>query len=280
MKIKPVIADSLGARSMATFVELEKFNIFIDPGVSLAPKRYGLEPHKKEIEVLNKSWNEIVKLMKKVKIAIITHYHYDHYNPEAPEIFKDKILLLKDPEKENLSQKRRGSKFIKEVKEYAKEIIIADGQEFKFENVKIKFSEPVFHGTNKKLGYVIEVFIKEGKDSFLFTSDVEGPSVEEQVEFILKNKAKIIYVDGPLSYMLGYRYSYEALEKSNENLIRICKKVKPDKIIIDHHLLRDLKWEERIKKAIEECKNIICAATFLNKKINMLEALRKELYAS
>ncbi len=41
MNITPIAADSLGTRSMATFVETGDCGIFIDPAVSLAPRRYG-----------------------------------------------------------------------------------------------------------------------------------------------------------------------------------------------------------------------------------------------
>ena len=45
MKIKPVASDSMGTRSMATYVETKDVKIFIDPGVALGPSRYGLPPH-------------------------------------------------------------------------------------------------------------------------------------------------------------------------------------------------------------------------------------------
>jgi len=52
MRIVPLSFDSLGARSMATYVETRDVKIFIDPGVSLAPSRYGLPPHEVEINVM------------------------------------------------------------------------------------------------------------------------------------------------------------------------------------------------------------------------------------
>jgi len=39
MKIVPVASESLGVRSMATFVEIGKLKVFIDPGAALGPKR-------------------------------------------------------------------------------------------------------------------------------------------------------------------------------------------------------------------------------------------------
>ena len=53
MKILPLAADSLGTRSMATFVETGDVNILIDPAVSLGPKRYSLPPHPLEYEKMD-----------------------------------------------------------------------------------------------------------------------------------------------------------------------------------------------------------------------------------
>ena len=44
MKIVPLAADSLGVRSMATYVEAGRTGLLIDPGATLAPSRYGLPP--------------------------------------------------------------------------------------------------------------------------------------------------------------------------------------------------------------------------------------------
>ena len=44
-RIVPLAFDSFGVRSMATFVETDDLKVLIDPGVALAPVRYGLEPH-------------------------------------------------------------------------------------------------------------------------------------------------------------------------------------------------------------------------------------------
>jgi predicted metallo-beta-lactamase superfamily hydrolase len=54
MKIIPIASDSLGVRSMATYVETKDCKILIDPSAALGPKRYGLPPSIIEIEALKK----------------------------------------------------------------------------------------------------------------------------------------------------------------------------------------------------------------------------------
>ena len=283
MKIIPIAFDSLGVRSMATYVKTKNLKLFIDPGVSLAPIRYGLEPHPIELKRQDEHWKEIVKLAKKSEVLIITHYHYDHHNPwEHLEIYKNKTVLIKHPtEKINLSQKVRAAFFLGQIKDLPKQLEYADGKEFKFGKTRVRLSQPVFHGTNPRLGYVIEVLIDDGKNKFIHTSDVEGPSQKDQTDFILKNKPNLVFLDGPLSYMM-YRFGVKAMKNSVENMIKIVKTCPLDALIVDHHFLRDLKWKERISKVFkvtdEKKIKLETAAEFAGKDIEMLEAHRKELH--
>lgn len=281
MKIIPLASDSLGTRSMATYVETSNIRILIDPGVSLAPSRYGLPPHPIEVQRMNEHWSGIKKFAKKAEVLIVTHYHYDHHDPNEPALYKDKFALLKHPtEKINRSQEERAKFFLEQLEGIPERIEYCDGREFSFGGTKIKFSQPVFHGTNNKLGYVVEVSVSGENSKFVFTSDVEGPSVDEQVSFILEEKPDIIYMDGPLSYMLGYRYSQASLDASINNIIKILRETPVEKFVIDHHFLRDIKWKERIKPAFDasDKAQIMTAAEFLGEKNDLLEARRRELY--
>ncbi|MFH1328557.1 MAG: hypothetical protein ABIH76_06945 [Candidatus Bathyarchaeota archaeon] len=286
MKITPIAFDSLGTRSMATFVETEDVKIIIDPSVALGPIRYGLAPHQLELDKLKEHWNKIVKFAKKSDVLVITHYHYDHHNPdEELAIYKNKTVLVKHPkEKINLSQRTRSAYFLDKIKDLPEKVNYCDGEKFAFGETEINFSQPVFHGTNPKLGYVTEVLVKDKEYRFIHTSDVEGPSQIDQAQFILKNKPNLLILDGPLSYMLGYRYSFESLAASVENMVRIIETCPLEAFLVDHHFLRDLKWKERIKKVFEVAGkrkiNVQTAAEFIGKPIEMLEARRKELYES
>jgi hypothetical protein len=273
MKIIPLAFDSLGTRSMATLVETD-IRILIDPSAALGPSRYGLAPHKLEWQRLEEHLETIEKYAKKTDILIVTHYHYDHHNPDMPEIFSGKIAIVKHPkEKINLSQKQRAKYFLDLIQ--PEKLLIADGNEFVFGNTRIKFSKPVFHGTNPKLGYVVQVCIEYEKEKFLFSSDIEGPAISEQAEFILREKPNVVFIDGPMTYMLGYRYSFENFNKAISNLKKIAKIV--EVLVLDHHLLRDLEWREKIKE-VEKIKHVMSAAEFAGKKEELLEARRKELY--
>ncbi|MEM2174594.1 MAG: hypothetical protein QXI58_03095 [Candidatus Micrarchaeia archaeon] len=283
MKIIPLAFDSFSTRSMATFVETKGCNITIDPGISIAPSRYSLPPHPIELIKLNEDWKKIKKYVKKSEILILTHYHYDHHVPDEPEIWEGKVALIKHPtEKINLSQKQRAAYFIPLIKDKVKDLQYCDGKEFKFGGTKIVFSKPVFHGPAERLGYVTEVLIEEGKERFVFTSDVEGPPLKDQTDFIIESNPDSIILDGPLSYMM-YRYGASSMENSIKNMKKIINETKVKNFMIDHHFLRDINWKEKVKNIFDEAKEkgilFGSVASFMKEKEELLEARRKELYS-
>jgi len=262
--------------------------MIIDPGVELAPKRFNLPPHQIEINKKEELWLKIEKYLKKSDLVAITHYHYDHYNPLATDLLKEKTLFMKDYNIYiNKNQKNRADILLKNISRINKSekpsIIIADGKELDLEDIHICFSSPVFHGVNARLGYVIQVFVSDGEKGFLFTSDVEGPSTDEQVKFVIEKSPDILFVDGPMTYLLGRSYSYLALERSIENLENIMSDTNVKEIIIDHHFMRDLKYRDKIERLYDYSEDlgvkILSAAEFMREENNLLEARRKELYA-
>lgn len=283
LKVKPVAFDSFGVRSMATFVETDDLKVLIDPAAALGPKRYGLAPHPKELERLKELWTDLKKYAAKSDVLIVTHYHYDHHDPDEAEIFKDKTVYLKDPKKNiNKSQQTRASYFLKQLDGLPKSTEIGDGATFQHGSTAIKFSPPVFHGTSPRLGYVLEVSISFDGEKMVYTSDVEGPSVEEQAAFILQEDPDLLILDGPMTYMLGYRYSGESLTQSIENIKTIIRKTRVRDIILDHHFLRDLNHKNHLGDvydfAAENDVRVLNAAEFIGREADMLEARRKELY--
>ncbi|MEM0098585.1 MAG: MBL fold metallo-hydrolase [Thermoplasmata archaeon] len=270
MKFEFLCSDSQGVRSMALFIDTG-IKIIIDPSASLGPYRYGLRPTEIEYSKLLEYKKKIREYAKKSDVLIITHYHYDHYDPNE-NFYKNKRLFIKDPMNFiNRSQKIRAEYFTQIVKNYE----IADGKEFEIENTKIKFSNPFHHGNeNSRLGYVISVSVEKDL-KLLFTSDVEGPIVESVADYIISESPDLVVIDGPPTYFLGYRFSQMDLERTISNLKRIVKEI--DKVIIDHHLLRDLNYRERLNDVYKNG-NVFTYAEMNGEEINMLEAHRKDLY--
>lgn len=272
MRIIPLAFDSLGTRSMATYIETCDLKMVIDPAVSLAPIKSGLPPHPIELEREAIHWEIIKNYAKKADVLIITHYHYDHYNPSEPEVYRDKNTFVKHPTLNiNKSQQARATEFLDII--IPKELNYSDGREFQLGKTRIKFSHAVPHGNIDRLGYVTEVSITDGSDKLIHTSDIEGGNLDCQLDFILKEDPDVIIFDGPMTY---------PFQNIIPNIIRIIKETRVKDFIIDHHYVRKSKWRDKLKEpsntAAELNKRLICTAEFLGLEEDLLEANRKQLY--
>jgi len=212
MKITPIASDSLGVRSMATYIETKDCKIFIDPSAALGPKRYGLPPCQKELEALFNTKQRIAEIAEKCDILTISHYHYDHYDPNDV-FYKGKKVFVKDITKNiNKSQKQRGTDF-KEIAENICELDYCDDSKHQIGSTKIVFSPPFFHGPeNVRLGYVLMTTIDDGEKKILHSSDVQGPVTKNAKEYILDQKPDLLIVDGPPTIFLGWKFTITVKE--------------------------------------------------------------------
>jgi len=280
MKIVPLAFDSMGVRSTATFVETD-LKILIDPGVSFAPLRYGLPPTKLELKRVEELSEKVWEYAYQAEILTISHYHYDHYFPEA-DFYADRILLIKDPKKNiNRSQKGRGKEFLDWIKDTPKLMEFADGKNFKFRETEIIFSPPFYHGGGgSKLGYVLACLIKYKGKKMIHASDIQGPQVSVTTDWIIQQDPDILILSGFPTLLMGWRTSKFGLSQSNKNLVKILSQTRVKTIVLDHHLVRDLHYPNKIEEVIKEAKalkkKVITAAEFLGKKPEFLEARRKE----
>ncbi len=287
MKIIPIAFESLGVRSQATFIETSDLKILVDPAVSLAPRRYGLPPHKMEVEKLLELARSVNEYAREADVLVITHYHYDHHDPGfviPKDIYRGKKVFIKDPNSFiNPSQgKIRAPKFLNSIKGLPSSIQSADGKGFVLGHTKIKFSYPVPHGADERMGYVVQVAVSDGDETVMITSDIEGAPREMHMEFTQEVKPSTLIIDGPLSYMLGYALTEDQFDASMDNLEKIVKQGLTT-MIIDHHLVRDQRYREIIsslKLRVKEVNaNVMTAAEYLKEEENPLESRRKELFS-
>lgn len=278
MIVKPIASDSLGVRSMATYIKTDDCKILIDPSAALGPKRYRLEPHQKEHEMLFKIKQEISNIAEKCDILTISHYHYDHYDPN--EVFyKNKKVFAKDISKNiNKSQTQRGKKF-KENVESMCELIYSDDSSHNFGKTNISFSPAFFHGPEDvSLGYVVMTSIDDGLKKVLHASDVQGPITQSATEYIIEQKPDLLIMDGPPTIFKGWKISGKDIDNAAENLLKIIEETKCE-VILDHHLLRDIRYKENFPKPYElKGSKVKTFAEYLGNENNTLEAHRKELW--
>lgn len=293
MKVIPLAFESMGVRSMCTFVQTDQ-GILIDPGTSVAPKRFKLPPSKPEFEALKESRRKIQEYANKSSIITVSHYHHDHFTPfehnkflessskVASKIYNEKKLFLKNPEQNiNKNQATRAKKLLQNLKNIeVDEINYSDDQEFRLGDTTIKFSPALPHGgDNGPLGYIVGCSITFQGKKLLHASDVQGPMSNMVLEYILSEKPDKLILSGPPLYLLGYVLSSEDLKKAKSNLEKICQKV--PQVVVDHHLLRIKTGLDFIKEINESTdSNIIPASLILGKEPVLLESERKRLYKS
>ena len=255
IKVVPLAEESLGVRSMCVYVETPDTRILLDAGVSLASKRLGYPPHPLEYKALADSRERICRKADNVDVVTVSHYHYDHHQL-IQEWYDDKTVITKDPEEYiNKSQRERAKQFHHLIKDRAKDVLIADNNRFVFGETTLQFSEPLWHGKeNTTLGYIIMATIATRDDKILHSSDIMGPYNEGYTDLILREKPKLLILDGAPTYLLGYIQSYYNFCRCLLNLRRIITSKSIPKIILDHHCLRDYRYPELYHLAFQSAK--------------------------
>ncbi|MFW6111278.1 MAG: MBL fold metallo-hydrolase [Thermoproteota archaeon] len=297
IRVVPLAAESLGVRSMCTYVETPDVRVLLDAGVSLCPRRWGLPPHPDEFRAIISCRRRIQRFVEEAGVVTVSHYHFDHHTPSyedwlcnwtqetetSRQIYQDKMVLVKNPRDEiNYSQRRRGWVFQKTSGRLASKLEIADGQTFIYEGcTELRFSKPVFHGLeNSPLGWVLMTTIQYEEERFMFTSDIQGPMYSPTLDLIEKERPQVIMVGGPPLYLSGFRVKERDLRRGIENLARIVEIV--PHTILEHHILRDKDWRKKTHQVFEKAEQrghqILTAAEFLGKKNLLLEADRRQLY--
>ncbi len=286
MRVIPLSFDSFGIRSMATFIETKDVNILIDAAAALGPKRYGLKPTKEEFEALEISKEIIFEVGRLADILIVTHYHYDHHpypwDEKLYSIYENKIILVKDINKDiNQSGKKRGKIFEAKIKNKSK-LEYADGKSFEFGNTFISFSNPVWHGdVGSAVGKVLMVYIEENENSVLFGSDAQSLADIDALKFVIERNPKLLILDGYPTVFVGWKMSYESFLKAKKNLKDAIFNTDAKKIILDHHIVRDVDYKSKMEDVFEIAndlkKEIKTAAEFLELENFLLEAWRKEI---
>jgi len=294
IKVVPLAAESLGVRSMCTFVETPDVRVLLDAGVSLGPNRFGFPPHPREYEALAECRGKVAEGADKAEVVTISHYHFDHHTPSfidwcfnwssedtARQIYDGKLVLAKSyKDKVNFSQRRRGWVFTKTGGKHARKLEYADGKTFEFGQTKLKFSEPVFHGPeDSQLGWLLMTTIEHEGERFLFASDVQGPMYSPTLPMILEQKPQQVLIGGPPAY-LAELIGQGQVQIGMQNLEDLVKDVSTT--VLEHHLLRDEKWREFSQPIFDSAsKNghlAVTAAEFLKKEDNLLESRRKLLF--
>lgn len=294
IRVVPIGFESLGVRSMCTFIQTPDIRILIDAGVALGP-RFGKPPHPKEYEARQICRSRIREYASKSDIIIVSHCHNDHHTPnyadtiwlgssreESEAIYRNKIVIAKDTRNSvNFSQRRRGWMFLKFIEELGSKFQIGDGSTFEYGGTKIECSQPVPHGEDDtNLGWVIMTTVESGGERIMHTSDVQGPMSSQTLKMILSQSLSLIILGGPPTYLGGIKVNNDLIKKAILNASKIASTVPV--VLLEHHVLRSEGWREETKVVYEagsEVDHKICsAAEYLGASPHLLESMRPRLH--
>jgi len=281
---------------MCTYVETPDIRILLDAGTSLCPRRFGLPPHPKEFQAIQECRKRIAAFADKAEIVTVSHYHFDHHTPSfedwlcnwtqadetARQIYAQKTVLLKNPrEMINYSQRQRAWMFQRTGGKYARGIEVADRNSHVFGETRIKFSEPVSHGSEDTfLGWVLMTTVECQDEKLMFAPDVQGPISGKTSELIMAEKPQLLIVGGPPSYLVDFKVSEKEIQTGLDNLRKMVENV--PLTVLEHHLLRDENWRERARDVFEIAQKnrhkVLTAAELVGQQAQCLEAARKRLY--
>ena len=197
-------------------------------------------------------------------ITSLDEYEFEPEDKEFEDPL-DELPMLKEIDEGDYSDRREElhkkwrEKFIKRTemwneKKHIKEpsehdIYFADNRCFNDGDTKVRFSKPLFHGIEySKTGWIIAVVVEKADEKFLYTSDIQGPTIEDYAQWIIEENPDFLVMDGPATYLLGYMLNNFNLNRSIRNAGRIVEESDSETILYDHHLTREKDFREKTKK--------------------------------
>lgn len=199
-------------------------------------------------------------------LPIANSKDFGSYNNRRNELIKKGIKKF-----EKMTSIWRNYQQLPEIKSDDIKIIFPKGNTFNFNNTKIRFTQPLFHGIEfAVVGWVFATIVEYKKIKILHSSDISGPIIEDYAKMIMDEDPTYLFIDGPTTYLLGYILNKINLNRTIENMVKIVENINAEVIIYDHHLTREKKFRERTKKvwdtAKEYDKYIITAAEYTGEK--------------
>jgi len=277
VKIVPLAAESLGVRSMATYVEVGQTGILIDPGATLAPSRFNLPPSAEEWEALRRANDRISGYAARADLIFVSHYHEDHFRSD-PASYVGRTVLAKDPQRMITGlQAKRAADLWAALQPVAR-LESADGRRRRTLDLELRVSPPLPHGAEgTRLGFVVVLTVVDGPENerFVFASDVQGPLSTVAAAYLIQERPTLLYLSGPPSY-IERELGAALIERGIDHLLRVVDAT-GCRVIMDHHALRDTRFAERFAR-LWDTGSIVTAAGYLGLAEAPLESRRNRAW--
>lgn len=278
MNVVPLAADSLGVRSMATYVECGQTRILIDPGAVVAPTRFGLPPADEEWEALRRANDRISAYGTRAGLIFLSHYHEDHFRHDTG-LYQGRTVWAKDARRMiNPRQAQRAGELWKAIGGICR-LDSAEGRVMETPEARLCASPPLAHGAEGTgLGYVVALTVtdlREGK-RFVHASDVQGPLSAVAAAYLIRERPDLLYLSGAPAY-LESQLGPALIDQGMDQLLRVMDQT-GCRVILDHHALRAENYPDRFRR-LWQTGRVVTAAGFLGMDDAPLECRRRSLWA-
>ena len=254
--------------------------IVIDPGLALGELRYGLPPHPLQVALGRVARQHIIQALEGATDVVFSHFHGDHIplreaNPyqlaftQLTQRFGSLRAWSLNPDGQSHKSQARARDLMELLGPHFR---VAEG----LEDGPLQFSCAVPHGVGGlPFGNVMLTRIDLGGRIFVHASDIQLLDAAT-ISFILDWNPQCMLAAGPPLYLSGLHARER--ERAWRNALRLAANV--GTLILDHHLMRSSCGEDWLEKlSLESGRKVYCAADFMGRPRQLLEAKRRELYA-
>lgn len=278
MKVIPLAAESLGVRSMATYVECGGTGLLLDPGATLAPSRHNLPPADEEWEALRRANDRISAYAARADLVFVSHYHEDHFRTDSAS-YAGRTVVAKDPRRMIAGQQARRAAALWSAVGPVARLHSGDGWLRRETGMVLRVSAPLPHGVEgTPLGSVLVLTVEdpEERERFVFASDVQGPLSPVATAYLLRERPTLLYLSGPPSY-IEREIGSALIDRGIDNLLKVLEGT-GCRVIMDHHALRDARAATRFAR-LWDTGQVMTAAAYLGIPDSVLEPRRAQLWA-
>jgi len=275
LNVCPLAAESLGVRSMATYVECGDLRVLIDPGATVSARRGAPPPGDDEWEALRRANDRISGYAVRADLIFVSHYHHDHFRYD-PGLYDGRTVWARDPQRLGGGggpQAERGAGFWKSLEARCR-LDAAESRRLETAECVVTASPPLPHGLDgTPLGSVVALTVTDRRTNarFVHASDVQGPLSPVAAAYLERERPSLLYLSGP---PIGEeaRLGRAAIEAAIDHLLRIVDRT-GCRVILDHYALRDARYPERLAR-LWETGRVLTAAGYLGLADAPLEARR------
>jgi hypothetical protein len=145
VKVIPLAAESLGVRSMATYVEVGRTGILIDLVRRWRRRGSGCHRRKKSGRRCGRANDRISAYAARAGFVFVSHYHEDHFRSD-PASYAGRRVLLKDPRRMIAGRQARRADELWTALDGQARVESADGLQRRESDLELCVSPPLPHG--------------------------------------------------------------------------------------------------------------------------------------